>query len=225
MKVEHERKIMDFLIQSTLESNFVCHVRAISTFTDISRSSLQRILPRLEKRGWIEKNESMKIIGYIPVERVDDAYFSSYKNKDGKKINIVLSYKSEQKYNSELEKLVRKQIYVDFEGRISLKNEIYSEVFEKTDKRKKNAMKRKMGFRFPGRSKLLRRYLKNELPKQITYYKIIKYPYLIFINNKLRLDLKSNFSVPYGKKRFWKQSAKKIKQKYGLYELILNNNR
>ena len=219
MKDEHERKIMFVLIQTDLNSNLVYRFKEISRITGIPESSLQRILPRLEKRGWIEKNESNKIIGYVPVERINDAHFCSYKNRKGEKINVVLSYKSEQKFDDELQKLIRKESHFDMNGRLISKSESYSKVFEK---RKKGVKNGKMGHSFQGRTKLLRKYLKNELPKQITYYKIKKYPYLIIKNNKLKIDLKSDFNVPYRKKRFWKQNAKKIKQIYDMLDLPEN---
>ncbi len=209
MKDKHEKIIMDILLQMLLIPA-VINITGIVSYTKIPRSTLQRILPRLEKRGWIEKNTTKKIIGAVPYVQIDEISLNIYRDVSGNRIFINLDTTSEE-FKEDLKKLSRQKIHWGKNGR-EIIIESYQEVLESYDPRKQSRILREGGLRFKGKKQLLEKYNDTlqtyQSPKQVTYYEIKKYPYLVIKNNKLKIDLKSDFNIPYRKKRFWKKSAK-----------------
>ena len=57
MKVESEIKVMKILIFYKIATNKDLTMKGITLLTGIQRSSLQKILDRFEKRGWVEPKE------------------------------------------------------------------------------------------------------------------------------------------------------------------------
>lgn len=217
MKNEHERKIMDFLFQISLIPVMITNIDMISKCTDIPRSSLQRIFPRLEKRGWIEKNATRKHIGAIPCIKIADVDLLSHKDNDGNTL-FAIPNASKEKYLEELSKLTREYVSINDNRERIVEKISYSNHLKTFDIRKRRRIEQNDSLRFKGKTALQRKYKRTtptiQSPNGFIYYIMKKYPYLIIKNNKLKMDLKSDFNIPYGKKRFWKKNAKEWKQKY-----------
>ena len=125
---EHERKIMDMFLQISLIPA-VIDMTGILAYTKISRSTLQRIFPRLEKRGWIEKSSIRKPIGATLTMQIDEIHLNIFRDINGE-IIFMNPDTAKKKFKEDLMKLTRERTTIGKNGK-EIQIESYREVLEK----------------------------------------------------------------------------------------------
>lgn len=173
----------------------------VAKISGVKKPTLQRILPRLEARGWIQ---SWTGESFDPSEPAAGAVF----HLDHKSFVPIEAL---NEYQSRVQKLKRKVRLLAKDGSLTCpkQEERYAEALERYGKRKKKDMP------FRGKAEAWRRAFVSVQPRQYTFYSIIMFPYIREVlypfGAKILLPYGiGSGSVPLGTKRLWYNSAKEI---------------
>ena len=173
----------------------------VAKISGVKKPTLQRILPRLEARGWIQ---SWTGESFDPNEPAAGAVFH-LDHKSFVPIEVL------NEYQSRVQKLKRKVRLLAKDDSLTYpkQEERYAEALERYGKRKKKDMP------FRGKAEAWRRAFVSVQPRQYTFYSIIMFPYIRELLYPLGVKILLPYgidsgSVPPGTKRLWYNSAKEI---------------
>ncbi len=193
-----ERQVMDTMFLGFFISDRqYFRFNEIANLSNVKKPSLQRILPRLVKRGWIEKTTKPSYSGLKPEGRVfhllsyDEAKKQTYREL---KMKVLFPSDLAEEFKTELKKLEKKRnIKIPYQER------------EKILRRG----------RIKGRTELWKKIAAKKA-KKFSFYRIKEYPYLDrILGGRLKSKEKikiPKWNVPEGTKRFWKDSAKEFRK-------------
>ena len=199
MKIELDRQVMDTMsLWSFIHARLYFRFNEIANLSNVKKPSLQRILPRLAKRGWIEKTTGLSRSGLKPEGRIFHLLsYDETKKETYKELKMKDHFPSDlsEEFKTELKKLAEKRNI----------NIPYPQEREKILRRG----------RIKGRAELWRKITTKEA-KKFTFYRIKEYPYVYrILGGHLRKKEKikiPKWNVPEGTKRFWKDSAKEFRK-------------
>lgn len=211
MKPTLERQVMENLyIAGIMNAKRYFRAIEIHNLTGIPKSTLQRILPRLEKIGWLEKVTQYSYSDSGPIEKIDQGFVFS--DKDDDKIDIRIR-SMQTKYNERFPKLKRKLTSRSLLGEEIINKQTFFEVFSQLSPSKQRRI-RKTGMPFKGIAALNRKIWKEEKARKYTWYKIKEFPFITRIrrgkSRHLADEIILRWNVP-KRKRFWQNSAKDMK--------------
>ena len=199
MKIELERSVMDGFVRSYVQFGLQ-HVRfnQIARMSEVGKSTLQRILPRLVNRGWIEKQRK----------------YSWSDGRIGSRLyNIHFINDSESKGNHFVIKEMKKDLEEKLEENESYRNIVNYGVHPKT--KEKMVRKGTIPSLKPGFDKVLA----GHLPTEHTFYRLIEYPF--YFRRPALENVQEQKSIewacPKGTKRYWRRSAKNIFKEVGIF--------
>lgn len=194
MKKELEREVMNTLYREKILSHRrYLRFYEIAKESDIPKSSLQRILPRLIKRGWIEKKNAGSWSGKEPEGRMYHLEVLR-KNIDSPEKQRFHVREITKEYMEGLEKLP------DFVDKTHGLHPNY-----------KIKILRKG--RLKDRVASLEKILTNHTPKNYDFYRIVEYPFLFKVTVTIGSDPKKEayeYTFEKGRKRFWKNAANEV---------------
>ena len=195
MKIELERDVMNAIYkQKVLQRRRYLRISEIARASGVSKASLQRILPRLVRRGWIKKEISGSWSGKEPEGRKYHLEYLGGMIMDTIRHRRFHIREISNEYREEIENLP------DF--------------LNKTDRiHPKERMKILRKGKLRGRASSLQNTLKNHIPKEYTFYKIVQYPFIFRISTHSSSEPrkeKSGWIYMEGTKRFWKKSGKDL---------------
>ena len=212
MKSTLERQVMENLYIAGI-MNVKRYFRAVEicNLTGIPKSTLQRVLPRLEKIGWLEKVTRYSYLDSEPTGKIEQGFL--LRNTKTRKIDIRIK-SMQAKYNERFPKLRRRLVKQPIKGEKTIEKQTFFEVFSKFSPTKQRRI-RKTGMPFKGVAALNRKILKEEKVKKYTWYKIKEFPFITRIKRGTSRHLADEiilaWNVPKRKKRFWQNSAKDMK--------------
>lgn len=219
MNIDLEHQVMDtFMLSRLILRRLELRFNEISELSQVKKSTLQRILPRLVARKWIQKIEQFESRGSI-----GQMIWVRGKNKEKVLEWVLLPKESVDYFESEYPNLVRSRPSLDDDVRVG--DESLTDVIKIMHPRKQSRILREKSLRFKGRNKLLKdSYEKFFSHKQYISYKLIEYPYFYrmrggFMKSDENDLVAKPWNVPVGTKRFWKAAAediKKIRRKWKL---------
>lgn len=195
MKIELERDVMNAIYkQRVIQRRRYLRMSEIAKASGVSKASLQRILPRLVKRGWIKKEVAESWSGKEPEER---KYHLEYLG--GMTMDTI---RHRRFHIREISKEYREGI------------ENLPDFLNKTERmHPKERMKILRKGKVRGRVPSLQKTIKNHIAKEYTFYKIVQYPFIFRMStHSSPKPEKENSGWTYvgGTKRFWKKSGKEL---------------
>jgi len=234
MKTELEIQVMNTLFRvHENENRPYLRKYEIASILKINHANLNYTLPRLVKRGWIEKLKAYSFTGKEPNSQTFHLSFEKSNNipkeavnpyYEGKISTLPIEYMKE--FYRRMPNLKRTQNEFDFEHghftkEVTLQEELKNSHPSKRFKFLRNG-------RFNGRKELWEKILTEGRMKEYTFYRLVYYP---FLTRKITIGENrfEKFNVPKGKKRIWFKAAKEmrneIKDKRSSLEILFSQNK
>ena len=221
MKIEHERAVLEAMYLAKLVSGeLYLRKNEISILTGIIKSSLQRILPRLIKRGWVEEKSVLSYSKWTPRGKVGQLEWVWLIDSKRNKRKALLPKEILDEYQEKLLKLTRTKTERSIDWTKITKAESYLDVVKQMNQRKQYRVLRQNSLPFRGRRKLWKNLLDKETPKQeYTFYKLLVFPYIF--DRRIGGHMKSNQNdkvfprwndVPKKYENYWREAAQELKK-------------
>jgi len=238
MKTELEIQIMNTLFKAHENENRpYLREYEIASRLKIKQANLKHVLPRLIKRGWIEKKKAYSFSGKepegatfhlsfeksnnIPKEAINQYYKENYNVKIQ---TLPIQYLAE--FYRRLPRLIQIGTEYDYERRPYPTKATLKEELEGLHSNSR--FKKLRDGRFRGKKKLWEEILLEGTMKEYTFYRMVYYP---FLTRKVTIGENSfeKFNVPKGKKRMWVKAAteihNEIKGKKSPLQLLFSENK
>jgi len=223
MNIELERDVMDAIyLTRIIYCKMWFRFNEIANLSGVKKSTLQRILKRLENIGWLKAVIAPSYSGLGPEGKV--GYLMSTEEANDPSLpyefngSVLFPREIKEKFVELLPELSRKKIKLINFG--SNEYQEYIETFQdylvqefRNVKQREKAFK---NLRFKGRTQLLRKCIKSELANEYKFYRLVEYPYVYRIRGgHMKSESKENFipnwNTKKGTKHFWKNAAKDMK--------------
>jgi len=151
----------------------------ISNLTGIRNSSLQRLLPKLVRKEWIEQKSGLSYSKWAPKGKVGQFEWVWLKDSKRDRRKALMPKEILDEFQKQILQLTRTLPARHRNGSES-RTESYLEVVKQMDQRKQYRILRQNSLPFKGRQKLWRRLLENETPKrEYTFYRLLVFPYIL----------------------------------------------
>jgi hypothetical protein len=219
----------------------------IAMISGIKKSSLQRVLPRLIERGWIERKKCRSFSPMEPrgtvMHLMDSDEVQNYKlplldlsksnndkndrQRQGQRKRRRLATPTylfpkavAEEYAKRLPSLKRK-VVDEMEGNMELSytDQTYSVAEAERLKQSRGKISKK-AIRFKGQTNLFEDTLKKAMPKEYIFYQMVIPTYQPFLLLPLSIQLKyfDWYNIPHGTKRFWAKAKQELLQLIEEYE-------
>ena len=209
MKLKLEQQVMDAMyLARILYSRLFLRFNEISIISGVNKASLQRILPRLVKRGWINVRVGPSYSEIEPMGMVGKLILVPYKNGI-----VPVPHESWKEFHETKARLQFEKNSTPLQEDPNDWIEIHKD--EGSDSKSNNSIHSSLRWR--GRNELWKDILRKQEPKrEYSFYELIEYPYLL--DKKRGGHLKSDendiiapsYNIPNGTKRFWKKASKEL---------------
>jgi len=220
MKNELEIQIMNTFYRAyENEDRRYLREHELASRLKIKQANLKYVLPRLIKRGWIEKKKAYSFTGKepegttyhfsfeksnnIPKEAINQYYKKNYNVKIQ---TLPIQYVAE--FYRQLPRLIQIGTEFDYEHnpyptKTTLKEELEG-------LHSNSRFKKLRDGRFRGRIEKWKEIFLAGIPKEYTFYRMVYYP---FLTRKVTIgeNCFEKFNVPKGKKRMWVNAATEIR--------------
>jgi len=221
MKIDHEKVVLEAMYLAKFVSGEIyLRMFEISVLTGIRNSSLQRLLRRLVRIGWIEQKSGLSYSKWSPKGKVGLLEWVRLKDSKGNRRKALMPKETLDEYPKQILQLTRTLPASRRKGRMEPKTESYLEVVNQMDRRKRNRILRQNSLSFKGKTKLLRKLLGKEIPKrEYTFYRLLVFPYIL--DRRIGGHMKANENdkvlptwddVPKKYENYWKEASNELKQ-------------
>lgn len=221
MKIEHEKVVLEAMYLAKFVSGEMFLRRyEISILTGIRNSSLQRLFPRLVRKGWIEQKSVLSYSKWSPKGKVGQLEWVWLIDSKRNKRKVLLPKEILDKFQEKILQLKRTLPISHRKDRNVPKTESYLDVVKQMDQRKQYRILRQNSLPFRGKQKLWRTLLEKETPKQeYTFYRLLVFPYILDrrIGGHVKADENDKVlpkwdDVPKKYENYWREASIELKQ-------------